>query len=168
MITSQRKDGGWSWKGLGGESDWSVSSLTFWALCQARKEGIAIDPNAVSKGKAYLLNAFRGLPATHNDGKAEILHALSMDGAAEFAHVNRLYRERNALTNSALAYTALTFANFKRAELAGEVLNLMLTKSSVHKDDRGSRRYWNYRRSPKRAPFREAERIETTAVSLSS
>ena len=57
--------------------------------------------------------------------KAVILHALSTLGEADFAYANRLYRRRNQMTDAALAYTALTFVNLERLEIAGEIFNVL-------------------------------------------
>ena len=74
-----------------------------------------------------------------------MLHALSTNNAADFAHVNRLHRERNRLSEPALAYTALTLANLSRNDHAQEVLDVLLTKSQ--KDEQrtfwpGAKNHW--------------------------
>ncbi len=56
------------------------------------------------------------------------MYALSADGAADFAHANRLYRERNTLNGPALCSLILAFVNLDRNEFASELLDLLKTK----------------------------------------
>src|SRR5262249_50442787 len=53
-------------------------------------------------------------------------------------------RERQGLSNTALAYLALTFANLNRPELAGEILGIMIPRAKVETvaPGRRSRLYW--------------------------
>ena len=135
LVVSQQKDGGWTWTRAATHTDWAVSAMSFWALCEARGQGIVVDSGTITKALAYLKTTFTRLSANDNDAKAAVLHALSAGGAAEFAHANRLHRERNALSAPALAYTALAFANLKRNEFAGELLDVLEQKAKATSAD---------------------------------
>jgi len=130
IIISQRDDGGWSWCGVGPavESDIYVSSRMLWALAEAKKQGITINPQTMEKAIAYLKAVFARVEQNNDDVKSVILHSLSTVGEADFAYANRLYRNRNEMNPSTLAYTALTFVNLSRNEIGGEVLDVFLTK----------------------------------------
>ncbi len=133
LVVSQRSDGGWSWTGGKGGTDWAVTAMSFWALSEANVQNVGVNPDTLAKARACLANTFTRLAATDNDAKAVVLHALSVGGGADFAHANRLHRERNALSPAALAYTAMTFANLKRNEFAGELLDVLGQKAVVGK-----------------------------------
>ncbi|MBS3764776.1 MAG: hypothetical protein KGZ25_15860, partial [Planctomycetes bacterium] len=159
LVVSQASDGGWSWQRTGRHTDWAVTSMNLWALSAAEKEGISVHSQTFSNAVKYLQNRFRSVSATDNDAKAVILHALSTRGKAEFAHANRLHRERNSLSNPALAYTALLFVNLDRNEFASEMLNVLLKKAKketkpremLHWEGSGSYAWLN-------------DEVETTAI----
>ncbi len=75
---------------------------------------------------------------------------------------NSLNRERLRLSNTALAYLALTFANLKRPELASEILSILTprAKSDPVAPGRTARLYWEG--SSQSADARSA--VETTAL----
>jgi tetratricopeptide (TPR) repeat protein len=165
LVVSQRRDGGWGWATDRDDTDLAVTWCAFWALTRAKAEGVAVNADTLNRAANYLRNAFRHLKATDNDGKALIVHALSSAGAAEFAHLNRLYRERNSLGSAALAHTALAFVNAGRKEFAGELLDLLLARATTEKrgsrdllsiGDEKSSTYWYFQR----------DRVELTALTL--
>jgi len=160
LVVSQRGDGGWSWTRGRGSTDWAVSAMSYWALCSAKDQGLAVHPQTLAKAQTYLKNIFSALSANDNDAKAVILHALSAGGAADFAHANRLHRERNALSAPALAYTALAFANLKRDQFAIEILDVLSKKAKPVK--RGSRSMACWDGSSKH-PWLD-EQVEATAI----
>ena len=125
LVTTQNGDGGWSWIGRGLESHPRVTSRNLWALVAARQAGVAVDDQTIARTIAYLKTVFAQIDQKDNDTKAVILHALSTLGEADFAYANRLYRQRNQMTDAALAYTALVFVNLERLEIAGEILNVL-------------------------------------------
>ncbi len=125
LVTTQNGDGGWSWIGRGLDSHPRVTSRNLWALVAARQEGVAVDDPTITRTTDYLKAAFAQIDQKDNDTKAVILHALSTLGEADFAYANRLYRQRNQMTDAALAYTALVFVNLERLEIAGEILNVL-------------------------------------------
>ena len=96
------------------------------------------------------------------DARAAILHALSTRRGASFEMANSLNRERQSLSNTALAYLALTFANLNRPELAGEMLGILDSQGQASKapgpaaatgctgKDRASRRSRAARSRPRR------------------
>ncbi len=160
LVVSQRKDGGWSWTRGAGNADWAVTSMSFWALCRAKDQGLKVHPQTLTKAQTYLKNTFSRLSANDNDAKAVILHALSVNGAADFAHANRLHRERNGLSAPALAYTALAFANLKRDQFAGELLDVLAAKAKPVK--RGKRAMTCWDGSSRHAWLNE--QVEATAI----
>ena len=133
LVVSSHKDGGWVWKRRSGDSQWSVSAMSFWALAEAKKLGIPVHEETLKKGETYLKGMFTKVGANDNDAKALILFALSANGAAEFALANRLHRERNTLSAPALAYTAMTLVNLKREEFASELIDVLEKKMKSEK-----------------------------------
>ena len=125
LVTTQNEDGGWSWIGGGLESNPRVTSRNLWAMAAARQGGVAVDDQAIAKTTDYLKAAFAQTDQRDNDTKAVILHALSTLSEADFAYANRLYRQRNQMSDAALAYTALVFVNLERLEIAGEMLSVL-------------------------------------------
>jgi len=156
LVVSQRKDGGWSWRGTQATSDWGVSSLSFWALSESRRLGLAVHSDTYKKAQVYLQNQFTSLKQNDNDAKAVVLHALSTNRAADFAHANRLHRERNRLSAPALAYTALTLANLGRMDHAGEILDVLESQAK----SANKRAYWD---GSSNHPYL-GEQVDTTAV----
>ena len=98
LVVSQEKDGGWVWRSRGAGSHWGVTATSFWALCAARNAGIPVHADTLNKAQNFLRTQFTKLGARNNDAKAVLLHALSVNKAADFAHANRLHRERNTLS----------------------------------------------------------------------
>ena len=158
---ASRTDGGWCWTGAKG-SDWGASAISFWALAVARQQGVAVHEESFNKAKAYLQGMLAKLAANDNDGKAVVLHALSAAQAADFANVNRLYRERNELSPPALAYTALALANLNRPEIAKEVLAVLESKAKPHAADGRQLLRWD---GSSAQPWLSDD-LETTAVAL--
>ncbi|MCA9261228.1 MAG: hypothetical protein KDA61_18560, partial [Planctomycetales bacterium] len=135
LVVSQRKDGSWSWQPTLRDGDWGVSALAFWALTAANKQGVALHDDVLPKAQSYLENQFTKFGQDDNDPKAVVLHALSRRDAADFAHVNRLYRQRQSLGATALAYAALTMANLDRPDFAKEMLETLAAKPRAPQSD---------------------------------
>ncbi len=74
-----------------------------------------------------------------------MLHALSTRRAAGFEAANSLNRVRNELSDPALAYLALTFANLDRVSLANELIGILAprAKTEATAPGRPSRVYWS-------------------------
>ena len=127
LIGAERNDGGWSWSG--GEhantSDRFLSSRAAWALSVARRGGFAVPSDAFDRATTFLSSALVNADLSHRDVQASLFHALCECGKGDFAIGNRLYRERNRLSNSALLHVALGLARLDRKEMAGELLNLV-------------------------------------------
>jgi hypothetical protein len=70
-----------------------------------------------------------------------ILYALSLHGGADFAFVNRLYRQRNSLSDAALAYTALCLHGLDRQDMGIQLLS-MLEKRARSEEQSDSGRHW--------------------------
>ncbi|HNQ87721.1 MAG TPA: MG2 domain-containing protein [Verrucomicrobiota bacterium] len=127
LVASQTAEGQWTCQSLGH----LTTARVFWALIEARASGMVVGKETLDKAAAALLKQFEGCDANDNDSKAVILHALSTDRRADFAHCNRLYRDRQALGNSALAHLARAFFNLERREIASELATLLESKVKV-------------------------------------
>lgn len=163
LMAAQREDGGWAWEGTQSGSDWAASSRAFWALVEARDLGIPVYTDTVARAQGYLESALQSFGATDNDAKAVVLHALSVNRAADFANCNRLHRDRAVLGNAASAYLALAFLNLDRPDFAKELLDLLEARGEVGAGVDGKRmRSWE----PKAPHAWMRDRVETTAMAL--
>ncbi len=162
LVVSQRDDGGWSWCSGSADSDIYTSSRTLWALAEARRQGVIIHSQTIEKATSYLKTAFTKSQQSDDDTKSVILHSLSTVGEADFAYANRLYRNRNTMGSSTLAYTALIFANLGRNEIGGEILDVLESKKLPFRGSGGPAIYW--RGGGKRAWA--ANEVETSALAL--
>ena len=142
LVVSQRDDGGWSWCSGSADSDIYTSCRTLWALAEARRQGIIIHSQTVEKATSYMKTAFTQAQQSDDDTKSVILHALSTVGEADFAYANRLYRNRNEMESSTLAYTALIFANLGRNEIGGELLDVLESKKLPFRRSDDPAVYW--------------------------
>ncbi|MBN1410994.1 MAG: outer membrane protein assembly factor BamD [Spirochaetales bacterium] len=136
LVSTQDKDGSWKQSVTGEEI--AVTSTAYWALILAGKAGIEIDLKAIERAKTYLKNQFTALPQDDNEKKAMILNSLSLSGDADYTFVNRLYRNRNELSEAALAFTALTLAALDKKDMGLELLSLLLGKSQAVEIDPGT------------------------------
>ena len=121
------------------------------------------DPKVLDKAIAWLTQSMTsGTSSRDLDARATLLHALSTRRGASFEMANSLNRERLRLSNTALAYLALTFANLKRPELASEILAILTprAKSDPVAPGRTARLYWEG--SSQSANARSS--VETTAL----
>ena len=138
LVASQAADGGWDCQSLGR----LTTARVFWALVEARQAGIAVHKETIEKAAAALLKQFEACDANDNDSKAVILHALATDTRADFANCNRLYRDRNALGNSALAHLARAFCLLDRREIGGELAAMLEAKAKIDADQPVARDLW--------------------------
>ena len=144
LISSRNDDGGWPWVGAGA-SDRLATASAFWALASAEALGLLTDPSACDQAGVWLVQAMTGgTDARDLDARAALLHALSARRLATFEMANSLNRERQNLSNAALAYLALTFTNLDRPELATEALAILgpRAKTEVVAPGRRPRLYW--------------------------
>lgn len=161
LVVTQMPDGGWGWYG-NNQTDWGVTSTSYWALARAQQLGVTVNPDTLKRAEQYLNNMIARVAASDNDAKAVILHALSVGKAADFKLVNPLYRERNGLSEIALAYAALTLANLDRAQQAVELLDILEAKAKPTQVGGRQLRNWD---SKTRYPWLNDE-IESTAVAV--
>jgi len=137
LVSAQNDDGGWSWTGRRGGSRRYGTARIVWALSLAKKAGYTVPEDTYNKALGYLRNQVAATPNSDYESKAILLHALSVAGQGDFALANRLYRERPALSNAALVYLALAFAEMDRDPTAKELLDLLAGRNL---DDAASRR----------------------------
>ncbi|MBI3866371.1 MAG: hypothetical protein HY290_31210, partial [Planctomycetia bacterium] len=132
LVSSQRDDGGWGWGGrpAGDRSDRYISSRATWALAAARSAGFAVPQAIFDKAIQNLNTVFAAAGESDNEGKAIILHGLAEAGAADFAHANRLHRNRNAMSASGLVHLALVFVKLDRKDFAKDLLAIARGKIS--------------------------------------
>ena len=167
LVVSQAADGSWPWSACNVAGDnWAPTSMSLWALARARQAGLAVNGDTTTKAQAFLQTAFTNVPANDNDARAVILHALSTVAAADFANVNRLYRERNTLSDPAVAYAAAALVNLNRTEMAKEMLDLLLTRAKRQAID--NQALLNIEGVPPGATAHPwlNDRIESTALAL--
>jgi uncharacterized protein YfaS (alpha-2-macroglobulin family)/outer membrane protein assembly factor BamD (BamD/ComL family) len=127
LVSAQRDDGSWSWSGRTdhGNPDVYLSSRVMWALSAARASGFSVAGESFDKGKSFLKSSFAGTAAVDLERQTILLHAMAESRCADFALANRLYRERNRLSNSGLVHLALGLSKMNHSEMAGELLSLV-------------------------------------------
>src|SRR5262249_40999935 len=137
LVAAQNQDGGWPWVPGGPillananvpgarPSERLTTSAVFWALASAERLGLLTDSKVLDQAVAHLNQEFSKLNAAEWETRAAMLHALSTRRGASFEAANSLNRARDGLSDSALAYLALTFANLDRTTMAAEVLALL-------------------------------------------
>ncbi|MBX6312381.1 MAG: hypothetical protein IRY99_05595 [Isosphaeraceae bacterium] len=148
LVTLQNEDGGWPW--VAGDpskkaaSDRMTSALVVFALAKARDLGMLTEPKTAEKAVTYLQQEYAKVEAGNPDARAALLHALSTLGKATFEQANALNRIRQGLSDVALAYLALTFAELDRPALAGEVLGVLGPRAKTESAGPGrpERKYW--------------------------
>jgi uncharacterized protein YfaS (alpha-2-macroglobulin family)/tetratricopeptide (TPR) repeat protein len=149
LITGQNDDGGWPWVAAAPDrpqpSDRLTTARALWALSEARALGLVADPSAIDKAATYLAQEFARVESGDNDARAAILHALSTADRAGFEQANSLNRLRQNLSDAALAYLALTFAELDRQTLAAEVLGVLAPRAKTEAVEPGGRprKYWD-------------------------
>ncbi|MGB1131335.1 MAG: alpha-2-macroglobulin family protein, partial [Haloferula sp.] len=122
LTATQNDDGSWGWQSV---ADLYHSCRSYWALALARQQGFPLQPDLLSKAEGYLGYRFSKLGANDNESKSMILHVLSVTGKADFAHLNRIHRERAGLSSNALARTAIAMSNMERGDFAKELVDLL-------------------------------------------
>jgi tetratricopeptide (TPR) repeat protein len=135
LLAAQNDDGGWPWCGKGSGSDPWMTSHVAWALGKARHDGHPIAEQPLKTLTAYLNKAFADARPTQTELKAVVLYGVSWVDQAEYAHANRLYRNRQSLSNAALGHLALTFVRLDRKSIAVELLGVL--EHRMHEVRRG-------------------------------
>ncbi|HUT89986.1 MAG TPA: alpha-2-macroglobulin family protein [Thermoguttaceae bacterium] len=125
LVSSQNDDGGWSWTGRGGASDRCSTARAVWAMSLARAAGYTVPDDGYHKAVGHLRDQLSKTEHGDYESQAILLHALSVAGSGDFAVANRLYRNRQAMSNAALVYLSLAFTQMDRKATAEELLGLM-------------------------------------------
>ncbi len=139
LALTQGGDGGFGWRRdrrrSGGQADALSTVLAARAFAAAREAGVDRAAAPLERALAWLQARFQ---QTGDDAeKATLLFGLATSGDAGYAALNRLYRSRNALPRTALAYLTLALADSGRASEAAETARLLLGGNG---DDSGARR----------------------------
>ena len=154
VALQNEDDGSWPWvaqdqariqqNGLAPSSDTMTTAAVVWALTSAEDLGLLSDRDVADRGADFLETRFGQLDAADRDTRAALLHALGTRGRASFEQANRLNRDRQGLSNPALALLALTFADLDRQALAAEVLGVLGSRSKTEIPAPGvdPQRYW--------------------------
>lgn len=137
LVASQNDDGGWSWTGKQAGSDRFTTSRALWAMSLARGAGYPVPADAFDRAATYLQSIIAQTAEDDFETRAVLLHALSTAGRGDFTLANRLYRNRPALSNSALAHLALAFVAMDRKATAAELLGVLAERNL---DDLATRR----------------------------
>ena len=103
----------------------------------AKNAGYKVADDRFEKAKAYLQAEIAATSETDYESKAILLHALSVAGQGDFTLANRLYRNRPALGNAALAHLILALIEMDRKPIAEELLGVLGERNL---DDYASRR----------------------------
>ena len=121
-----------------------TSACVVWALASAESLGLLTDAEVLDKATTWLTQEFAKVEGGDRETRAALLHALSTRREATFEQANSLNRVRQGLSDVALAYLALTFANLDRASLGDEVLGRPRPPGQDRADRprRQARRYW--------------------------
>ena len=125
LLAAQSEDGSWPWCGKSSTADPWTSANAAWAIGKAKSRGYPVSDSAVAKLRAYVHQTFVGADPNQYELKATALHGLSWLEEVDFAHVNRLHRSRETLSNAALGHLALTFVRLDRTSAAAEVLAVL-------------------------------------------
>ena len=101
-----------------------TTALALLALDRA-SESLQVSPLTLADASAALISMYRDLGGSDFERKAMALHALSAVGASDFADVNRLYRERDKLSQAGLAHLVLTLLELDRKDMAQELAQIL-------------------------------------------
>ena len=139
LTSTQLDDGSWQWRG---KTDLFTTCRSYWALALASKTGVSLQPDLLQKTETYLANAYSKLGTQNNEAKTIVLHALSVTKKADFANLNRIYRERSGLSSNALARTAVAMSNLDRPDFAKDLVELLEKKVKFDVVDGEPKRAW--------------------------
>lgn len=129
LVSSQNDDGGWSWTGKQAGSDRFTTARALWGMSLARGAGYPVPADAFDRAATYLQSVIAQTAEDDYETRAVLLHALSIAGRGDFTLANRLYRNRPALSNAALAHLALAFVAMDRDATAAELLGLLAERN---------------------------------------
>jgi hypothetical protein len=137
LTSAQQEDGGWRAAGRR-DQDPVQSARCLWALAEARRAGIEISDQTLDLGVKFATNAHRRASQQSRETKALLQHALAAAGKADFAALNRLYRERARLSPAALVYTSLALSAHGSQPMAAEVCDLIAAQMVTSDGNRAS------------------------------
>ncbi len=142
LVGSQSKDGRWPMNSASKTENYVSSATAYWGLVLADKAGIKVHPATLDAARATLASHIAKLNADDSEGKAIILHALSLSRSADFSVANRLYRERDKLSETGLAYLAATFIHMGRDGFARDLLALLAKKAKNAQFGGRKQKFW--------------------------
>lgn len=128
VVVTQRKDGSWSWNRLANHSTHNSSATIYWGLALAKNAGIPVNHATFESAEKFFTTAFPKIETNDSDTKAIFIHALSVTGRADFSAANRIYRDRQNLSETALGYMAAAFIRMDRPTFAEDLLKILDTK----------------------------------------
>ena len=129
LVSAQRDDGGWSWTGRGGDASHRMTSArVLWSLALAKKAGYKVTDDGYQKAITWLQSQIAASGETEYESKAVLLHALAVAGQGDFTLANRLYRNRPALSQAALAHLALALSEMDHKPMAEDLLKLLAAR----------------------------------------
>ncbi len=127
LYNFQHEDGGWGWWQTD-ESHPFMTAYVVAGLMQAQAAGTKINPDAVSKGAAWVKKSFASDPKLAGDLRAYMQYALAVAGQADAGGIAQVYDKRSALSPYGLALLGLTLEQVKDAR-AGEIAALLEQKA---------------------------------------
>ena len=128
VVVTQHKDGSWSWNRLANHSTHTSTATIYWGLALAKNAGIPVHHATFENAEKFFAAAFPKIETNDSDSKAIFIHALSVTGRADFSAANRIYRDRQNLSETALGYMAAAFIRMDRPTFAEDLLKILDTK----------------------------------------
>ena len=120
-----QRDGGWRWNEISALRDSVTTAVTLRGLVEAKRLGFEVEEGVLTRATRYLSDTLTIIPRTELEKASMILHALSLRGEADFSVANRLYRSREQIEDTALAYLSAAFVRMGREEMAKDCLKLL-------------------------------------------
>lgn len=128
VVVTQLEDGSWPWNNLAGQSTRAATATIYWGLALAREADIPVHHSTLENAEKFFATTFSKIDSNDAESKALVIHALSLTGRADFSAANRLYRERQNLSETALAYMAAAFVRMRRPSFAEDLLKILDSK----------------------------------------
>lgn len=129
LAVSQNNDGGWSWANRKQAGDAFTTARIVWTLSLAQEAGYDPGEQVMRSATGFLQTHLSKTAVTDYETKAVMLHALAEAGQGDFPLVNQLFRNRQSLGASGLAYLSLACAAMDRNQTATELLALLKKKN---------------------------------------
>jgi uncharacterized protein YfaS (alpha-2-macroglobulin family) len=123
LYSFHHEDGGWGWW-VSDESQPFMTAYVVAGLSEARADGVTVNPEAISKGAAWLENDLAKEENLAPDLRAYMAYALVAAGSSNGALLDQIYRDRTKLSPYGIALLGLAFESKKDAragELAAEL-----------------------------------------------